>query len=116
MSVFAPDSECRILSSAFGSTEIGVGSLPAPPYNTPGTRPARRVRRASFFPRVSRAVASSIASIFSSYVVRAGGAGPRPRMCSLDEQRRNRRFLVNALDCLAEQAGHREHHDLLTVA
>ena len=63
MSVLTPDSECRIFSSAFGSTEIAVASLPSPPYSTPGTFPSRRVRRASFFPRESRVIASSIASI-----------------------------------------------------
>ena len=60
MSVFAPDSECRMRSSAFGSTAIGVAALPssppspADPYSTAGTRPAARVRRASFFPNESR--------------------------------------------------------------
>ena len=63
ISVFWPASECRILSSAFGWTAIGVAPLPPPPYSTPGTWPPRRVRRASFFPNVSRACASSIASI-----------------------------------------------------
>src|SRR5258708_459074 len=70
MSVLAPASECRMRRSALGSTEIGVAALlsapdPSPddPYNTAGTRPPRRVRRASFFPNESRAVASSNASI-----------------------------------------------------
>src|ERR1700726_4924546 len=100
MSVLAPDSECRIFRSAFGSTAIGVASRPSP-YRTAGTRPAFRVRRASFLPNVSRAVASSITSILFP-----------PLRAALDEQRRYRCFLVNALDRLAEQAGHREHHDL----
>ena len=54
---------------------------------------------ASFFPNVSRGVASSIASVF------------QPQF--LDEQcEENRRLLVDALDRLAEQPRHREHDDL----
>ena len=33
ISVLAPDSECRILSSAFGSTAIGVAVRLAPPLD-----------------------------------------------------------------------------------
>ena len=59
ISVLAPDSECRIFSSAFGSTAIGVASWlaasPAAPYSTAGTRPvAARPPRLVLAERVPR--------------------------------------------------------------
>ena len=51
ISVLAPDSECRILSSAFGSTAIGVAALLAPSPAAPYTH-RRHASRAAGAPRL----------------------------------------------------------------
>src|SRR5262245_40949025 len=122
MSVFCPESECRILSSARGSTAMAVASRalvsPVAPYITAGTSPAARVLRASFLPHVSRAVASSVASIFILLRCWNWELGtrswrfPAPSSQTLHKQTRDRRLLVNRLDGLAEEPRHREHDDL----
>src|SRR5215212_8047898 len=134
MSVFTLDSECRIRIRILGSTAISVALPFSAPYTTAGMRPCARSRRASFLPRPSRFSACSVASISfqlpaSSYQLSArpsagllSHSSPTPSFSwkleagswqLSNEQRRDRRLLVNAPNRLPEQAGHRQLLDLL---
>src|SRR3970040_2034504 len=104
MSVFALDSEGRILDRALGSTATetvsGVGPPEPVPYTTAGIRPDARRRFASFFPRPSRVTASSVASICVLYSF------------NLHKQRRHRGLVMDVADRLSQEPGHRQHDNL----
>src|SRR5215471_16322842 len=87
-------------SSTRGSTAISTALFFSVPYTIAGILPLARSRRASFLPRPSRGSALSVASI---YLV---------PFSALYEQRRNRRFLVDAANRLTQQARDGELLDL----
>src|SRR5947199_388964 len=100
--VLAPDSEWRMRSTSFGLTETGTlsgSALPVrAPYTTAGICPATRRRRASFFPRLSRFFASTVAAISTLPVLR-----------------RDRVLFVNSSFRLSQRPRHREDNDLLAL-
>src|SRR5437867_481133 len=98
--VLCPAAECRIWLICLVLTLTGTASLP-PPYKTAGISPRRRKRRASFLPRASRGLASTVISLVIS--------------ASLQKHSADRCLLVNGLDSPRQQRCNAKLADAVTL-
>src|SRR5579863_3049393 len=98
--VLWPVADCRMRAICLGSSATATGSFLAP-YTTPGTRPPRRTRRASFLPLLCRGLASNTLLSFVAVAINLSPA--------LHEQFADRCFLVNGLDGARDKPGDGAH-------